>query len=103
MTTHPVPEIPEDLHEDWVSACAERDNEDRPELWRRAMREVVTYIERIAKAEAENATLKAQIEALGRPVTDERKRIWFEDFRPTIDAIGEISVQEAMDAIERSL
>lgn len=32
-----------------------------------------------------------------------RRDAWWNDFRPIIDAIGEISVQEAMTAIERNL
>ena len=31
------------------------------------------------------------------------RSVWFDDFRPIINAIGDISVQEAMDAIERKL
>ena len=36
-------------------------------------------------------------------LTREQKRAAWKEFRPVINAIGEISVQEAMDAIERSL
>jgi hypothetical protein len=36
-------------------------------------------------------------------VANARRRAWINDFRPIINAIGEISVQEAMDAIERAL
>lgn len=44
-----------------------------------------------------------KIDELETELREAKKRAWFEDFRPIINAIGEISVQEAMDAIERTL
>jgi hypothetical protein len=52
----------------------------------------------LQKAQAENADLRAQLARMTQPV----KRWWFAEARPIINAIGEISVQEAMDAIERA-
>jgi hypothetical protein len=46
----------------------------------------------LAAATAENERLSAA-----------RKSLWLDEWKPIINAIGEISVQEAMDAIERSL
>ena len=43
--------------------------------------------------------LRAALDKATGPVS----RWWFEEARPIINAIGEISVQEAMDAIERGL
>ena len=51
-------------------------------------------------------SLQAQVEQLQRQVAElsaGKKALWFNGWRPIIDAIGEISVQEAMDAIERDL
>ena len=42
---------------------------------------------------------EAQVKALSRPVSE----IWFQQWKPIINAIGEISVQEARDVIERGL
>lgn len=42
---------------------------------------------------------EALVKALSKPVSE----IWFQQWKPIINAIGEISVQEAMDAIERGL
>ncbi len=50
-------------------------------------------------AEKRAADAEAQVKALSRPVSE----IWFQRWKPIINAIGEISVQEAMDAIERGL
>lgn len=51
-----------------------------------------------------NALLRALTAPSPLPVREQTKRdIWFKEFRPIINAIGEISVQEAMDAIERDL
>jgi hypothetical protein len=58
---------------------------------------------RMKELEQENAEFKAKVERLTRPVTELRREAWFNDWRPIINAIGEISVQEAMDAIERNL
>jgi hypothetical protein len=43
--------------------------------------------------------LRAALDKATGPVS----RWWFEEARPIINAIGEISVQEAMDFIEREL
>ena len=49
------------------------------------------------------AALESQLKQ-ARDERDEARRLaWFNDFRPIINAIGEISVQEAMNAIERDL
>lgn len=53
----------------------------------------------IARIEAERDEARAAAEAMSKAVS----RWWFEEARPIINAIGEISVQEAMDFIEREL
>jgi len=58
--------------------------------------------ERAIKAEQERDELKAQVARLSALVS-ERRKLWFEHWRPIIKAIGELSVQEGMDAIERDL
>ncbi len=48
--------------------------------------------------------LLSLVERTGAAMVPESKRaLWFNEWRPIINAIGEISVQEAMDAIERDL
>ena len=55
-----------------------------------------SLLKTIENLTAENARLEDS-------VANARRRAWINDFRPIINAIGEISVQEAMDAIERTL
>lgn len=61
------------------------------------------HVEKRVKARedlrAENDRLRAALDKATGPVSD----WWFKKARPIINAIGEISVQEAMDAIERGL
>lgn len=57
----------------------------------------------IAALKAENTSLREQVARLSAPVSELKRHAWFDDFRPIINAIGEISVQEAMDAIEHDL
>lgn len=59
--------------------------------------------ERIATLTAELREAKQECERLKAPVSDVKRKAWFDDFRPIVNAIGEMSVQEAMDAIERDL
>lgn len=60
-------------------------------------------IERLGQAEQERDALKAQVANLTEPVSERSKKLWHKEWRPIINAIGEILVQEAMDAIERTL
>ena len=60
---------------------------------------IIREMERAGKAKAENDRLRAALDKATGPVSD----WWFKEARPIINAIGEISVQEAMDAIERGL
>ena len=59
--------------------------------------------QQIARLERElaKARARAQVERLTKPVRI--RDWWFSEARPIINAIGYLSVQEAMDAIERAL
>jgi hypothetical protein len=57
--------------------------------------------QQIARLERELAEARAQVERLTKPVRI--RDWWFSEARPIINAIGYLSVQEAMDAIERAL
>jgi hypothetical protein len=60
----------------------------------------------IARIEAQVATLtqeRDEARAAAQAMSKAVSRWWFEEARPIINAIGEISVQEAMDFIEREL
>lgn len=51
-----------------------------------------------------DATLStAQIASLTDYIRDLKRKFWYDEVRPIINAIGEISVQEAMDGVERLL
>jgi hypothetical protein len=68
-----------------------------------ADRRVDVLVEQKLLAELDYSELQDERDWLKEKLAVARRNAWFADFRPIINAIGELSVQEAMDAIERSL
>lgn len=76
---------------------------DHVEAISQQMNEHTSELAALRKNAGDYKEALAEIERLRGALKEARRKAWQDDFRPIINAIGEISVQEAMDAIERTL
>ncbi len=92
--------IQQDLREDYDSSYTEAHNPERPIAWVNAMETIVGYIERIARAEAENAALKAQLAEARKAAREETlAAVW----TYCIDASVECNLECLIESVRNKL